>query len=287
MTATCRSGREHLLATAIVAFALSACQGATNNASTAPLPTPPNTSVTTTAHGFPVLETRTGDAHDFSNVLVTGTGFDVESDMMVAQCRDESIGLDMASACDMSEFTPVRSSEDGTFEAELTVRTVIGTGKRLETVCLETSCVIGAGYIDDMAVVAVATIEWADSAEVTSAPVLSISALQLDEDANAGTADVEGAGFLPGSTVNLVQCPRAQGGTGVDADDCLYDYGAVAKADESGDLEVVVPVYPRFQRSSGELIDCVSTPDLCVISDPWPQTPENRMSMVSFAAATG
>jgi Neocarzinostatin family len=188
----------------------------------------------------------------------------------------------MDSACDMTRFAPVRSVGDGTVEAELTVRTVIGTGKRLETDCLQTARVVGTGYIDDTTVVAVVPIDWAADAEAPPAPVLTISGLQLDESANTGSAVVEGTGFMPGSTVSLVQCPKAQGGNGVDADDCLYDYSTVATADESGELDVVVDIYPRFQRSSGELIDCVSTPDLCVISEPWPQEARNRMSMVAF-----
>jgi Neocarzinostatin family len=267
----------------IAAFALIACEETISDGST----TASSTSVTTTAAGLPLLATDTGDALELSDLSLTGTGFDADSDMMVAQCLDESIGEDMASACDMSMFAPARSAADGTVEAELTVRTVIGTGKRLETDCLQTACVVGAGYIDDTTVVAVAPIDWAADAEAPPAPVLTISGLQLDESANTGSAEVQGRGFMPGSTVSLVQCPKAQGGNGVDADDCLYDYGTLATADASGELDVFVVVYPRFQRSSGELIDCVSTPDLCVVSDPWPKEAQNRMSLVAFAAATG
>jgi hypothetical protein len=235
----------------------------------------------------PQVSIGTSDLSHLDTVLVSGRGFEPGYDIVVAECsNDATIGSSMADVCDMSEFVPVRTNTGGEFEVSVVVRTVIGSGKRIETDCTQAQCVVGAGYLEDMAVRSTDRLRWSTRAEVPPAPVLEILSLDLNADENLGTAEVQGDGFVPGSKVNLVQCPIASTGAGVDAEDCLYDYGTVTTADSQGQFMVSAVVYPRFQRSSGELIDCVASPEVCVVADPWPQEPANRMSFVTFEMAS-
>lgn len=228
------------------------------------------------------------ESGDLDELRVDGEGFEPATDIVVAQCSAAAaVGDSMTDVCDMSGHTPALSDAAGTFEAQLTVRSVIGVGTRVEAVCPGDRCAVGAANLADMTIVSLAPIEWSPDVQIAAAPVLSILTLELDRDENEGTAAVSGSGFVPGSEVNLVQCPIARSGVGVDAGDCLYEYGTPALADERGEVQVDMAVYPRFQRSSGELIDCVEDPSICAVADPWPGESGNRLSVTSFASSAG
>jgi hypothetical protein len=220
---------------------------------------------------------------DGTDISVSGVDFAPAIDLVLVQCAGSAAkGSSLIDECDMSERSAARTNEQGDFEASVVVRTVIAVGERTELVCTATTCAIGAGDITDLRLLELAPIPWADDAIVPEAPILQIVELSLDTDDNTGTAIVMGTGFVPGSTVTLVQCPVVQDVTKIDTEDCLYDYGAVTVADQSGRISTEMVAYPRFQRSSGELIDCVVAPATCAIADPWPQDPANRISLVTF-----
>jgi hypothetical protein len=274
----------------IAALALvSACTGNTaGSAVRSQDATSTSTALVGSSNTQPVLTIHTVEIEHLDRVSISGSGFKPKSDIVVAQCSDDAaLGSDMQDTCDMSDFGPAHADEKGSFEARVVVTTVLGIGQRIESDCLSTQCAIGAGYVDNLILGSSVPIEWSSSAKIEPAPVLSIQRLSLDGDTKSGSAQVSGVGFAPASTVSLVQCPIARDGAGVDAEDCLYDYGTVVTADSSGKISVTLAVYPRFQRSSGALIDCVATPELCVIADPWPKARATRMSWVTFRSAAG
>ena len=215
-----------------------------------------------------------------------GEGFNPGLDFTVAPCSpDAQIGDPIADVCDMSRYGAAKSNKEGTFDTALTVTAVIATGKRQEVECPAVRCAIGVANIADMTVLTLTPLALAGDPEVSPAPVLRIEHIKLDDKTNTGTATVVGSGYVPLSKVNLVQCPAGRSGALVDPEDCLYEYGTNATADAKGELRVDIAAYPRFQRSSDELIKCLVTPSLCVIADPCPGDSGNRMSRVAFDSA--
>lgn len=216
---------------------------------------------------------------------VHGVGFVPGSDLEVAQCTAAAtVGDDMMDVCDMTGAVPVLDVVTGEFQTPFEVRSVIGVGGRIEIQCPDATCTVGVANRGTIR--ALTPIKWSDGVEVPPVPKLTIVSLELEVGDNTGTAVVEGSGYVPGSDVDLVQCPTGDQGQGVAGGDCLYEYGTPhIRVDEQGELRARVAVYPLFQRSSGELINCVKDPEICLISDPSPGDSGNRMSLVSFASA--
>ena len=278
----------------VVVLVVSGCVSGSNGAPTstqAPATSvAPSTSITPVSEAeepFPQLRIGATALMSLDSVPISGSGFMPGSDVVIAECVGaDVIGHSMPEVCDMSLSVPVRVDVRGEFEVTVVVRTVIGTGTRVETDCTQADCVIGASHLAVDLVGLIARLEWSNDAVAPLAPVLTILNLDLDVENNVGTAEIIGTGFTPGSRVRLVQCPIASGGEpGVDGGDCLYDYGSSATANGAGRIAVTATVFPRFQRSSGEVVDCVSSPATCVIADPWPRDRINRMSWVTFEAA--
>lgn len=193
--------------------------------------------------------------------------------------------------CDMPEAVKITTDSAGEFIAELAPTPYIGVGQRREVDCRSEDCAVAVLGVEDggdpaaapteVLAVGAGPVEWPDSFPAPDAPVLQLESLILDPDAGTGSVHVEGEGFDPGSEVALVQCP-SDGAGGVSAGDCLYDYGTFTVADETGAISVELTVYPLFQRSNGEYVECDGHQVTeCWVGDPWP-TPGsgNRYVMV-------
>jgi len=195
----------------------------------------------------------------------------------------------MVDLCDLTASISVPTDAHGTLQAEVRTEPVIAFGMvRREAVCPEDGCTIGAGLAAAAAAGETLSatsdeLAWPATAVVPASPVLTIESLQLDDGTNTGTARVRGEGFAPASPVALSQCPGDEDRRTIDTEDCIYDYGVTLTADEAGSFTVEMPVYPRFQRSSGEEISCVETPHACLLAAPWPEEPNRRFSLVSLA----
>lgn len=225
-----------------------------------------------------------GPPTDGSVAHVKGSGFTPRSDVAVVQCVTEVRATRSRDDCDLAATVPAHANAAGEFDAEIPVRTVISTGRELEVDCIASGCSIVAADITDTSASASTPIEWAQEATTPPRPELSIETLTFEADGKAGAAEVRGAGFAPGSIVTLVQCPLSDAGE-LDVEDCLYDHGATATADDHGNISARISVFGRFQRSTGELIDCVSDPGQCALADPFPRDRLNRPSHVAFDAA--
>lgn len=246
--------------------------------------TPAATPAPATAATEPQLAIGAGPVNDLDELTVQGTGFPPGAEVVLAQCTDgAAVGTAMIEACDLPDSVIADAGPDGTFAAQFTIRSVIAFGTRREVVCPDSTCAMGAADATDT-VLTLTPLTWSADAAVPPAPQLTIAELTLDPDKNTGTAVLTGSGYTPGSRVALAQCPATPAADGVDAGDCLYNEGTIAFADERGDLQTEMAVYPRFQRSSDELIDCTAQPTVCTVADPWPEDNQNRISVATFAS---
>lgn len=238
-----------------------------------------------------VLSAEFGDGQ----VLVGGTG-PADTNASVAMCLDQiRTGGDYL-MCDMPEAVMITTDADGTFAATLSGSPYIGVGIRREADCRDETCavaVLGVGDGPDSGTepwdvlgVQDKAITWPDSLVLGEGPLLQLGDLSLDAGSNTGTVQVHGSGFTPQSEISLVQCP-ASDDDGVSAGDCLYEYGTLAVADDQGEFDVPLTVYPLFQRSDGKDVECdCSTATICYVRDPWPEPGSgNRYIMVPLSEA--
>jgi len=216
-----------------------------------------------------------------SRVLVEASGFQTGAQLVLLQCSAEAGPYPSGELCFMRPDRYIVEVEaDGTFTQEFEVTPFIGVGVRREIDCLLDGCIVGVIPPDRSAVMSSDDLEFPPDFPSPEAPSLEIDVVEPYEE-NAATAQVAGTGFSPGSTVRLSQCPLGTLPRSVDAEDCLYDYGLVTAADENGRVSGQMQVFQQFQRSDGELIDCVVTPEICVVADPFPESGD-RMAIAGF-----
>ncbi len=188
--------------------------------------------------------------------------------LVVAQCIELAVGDHMLEGCDLTDAPRIVTDEQSTANLALAVDAFLAHSSRIETDCRVERCAVTVG--DEQFIAMGREVVDLSGVDARVAPTLTMSSLELDSDSNTGTADVVGSGFAPNMPVNVVQCPRSDRGYGVDAEDCLYSYGALATADADGNFAVSVLTFPLFQRSDGEMIDCSSAPWNCALAEPWP-----------------
>lgn len=212
--------------------------------------------------------------------VVSGEEFQAGQQLIVVQCVEGASQLPIAQGCDMRGDRPtIEVAQDGAFEIELVVRPHIGVGVRREVDCLTVQCVVGVGSSDDLSIQFEARVAFSAEFPTLEVPTLNVHASEYD--GIQANADVTGSGFLPGSTVRLSQCPLGPDPRSVDAEDCLYDYGVVLKVDQAGSMSTTMVVFSLFQRSDGETINCVETPTICVVAEPFPED-GNRMTIAEI-----
>jgi len=235
----------------------------------------------------PSIELLSVDAAvHLDTIEVRVTGAEPFSDGVLVQCAsDPSLGVDLPSRCDMQHSVQVQTDEFGDAEAAISVRAYIGVGTRLELACPEQECTIGFGTLESFTLATDTELPWeTDETDRILPPAISVELRSVDLDANSSQALVQGVGFAPNSQVRLSQCPLASNGLrGVDAEDCLYDFGAPpVTANSEGIFTVEMTLFPIFQRSNGELIECFSDSGaICVVADPFPLDGLNRLSFSS------
>lgn len=214
-------------------------------------------------------------------VTVIGSHFLPGQEIVVGQCARGTIEkTQMITGCDLRHAVQTHADGAGGFEAEVSLAAFLQYGGRLERNCLVAICEVAAGRSVGETLLAAVPVTWNASAEVPDRPGLEVLRFSdVRNDPNARRATVRGRGFAPGAAVNLTQCPRA-GDLGVAAGDCLYG-GPTATADASGGFTVAMRVFRLFQRSSGELIDCSTSPD-CVIAHVWPKKHGARMAWTAL-----
>ena len=217
---------------------------------------------------------------------VHGDGFESADPLELVVCDGHVTTADNPlEFCDLGTRVLVDvTGADGQLEAELSVRGHIGVGGRAEVLCDEPgACALAVVDAGRERVHAVGTIPEGAVPKAVPAPVLEVSDLVLHEERYEATVRVSGTGFQPGEEIALSQCPAA-GVRAVAGEDCLYDYGLVGSADDLGSFIADMTVYTLFQRSSGEYVDCVEEPELCVIAVPWPKNPATRMAIAPLGA---
>lgn len=202
-----------------------------------------------------------------SPVRVSGRGFRPGSNLGIGQCAAAVAVQDLITAsCDLTEGHSLMADGQGRCTTSLQVHTTIGVGGRREVLCVGERCAVGVAPIETERVIAIGALPpWRTGTRPPQAPrlVLRVSTLVA---ADPARVVVRGAGFPPESRVPHSQCPGMPTGDGVDAGDCLYDFGVVAGSDERGQFAAEMQVFTRFQRSSGELIDCRHDDPACVVA---------------------
>lgn len=201
---------------------------------------------------------------------VGGEGYAPGQQLILVQCVSNSDQMRFPDVCDMrGEQRIVDIGDGGSFAVELVAHRYIAVGERREVDCAELSCSIGVGDALAVGPSALVPIPEGGLAPGQDAPSLRISAPDYHDD--SAPVEIAGAGFTPGSTIRLSQCPTGEAERSVSAADCLYEYGLVVSADDDGEFIGSMVVYRVFQRSSGELVDCSSAPDVCAVAVPFPE----------------
>ncbi|MBN4059645.1 hypothetical protein JYT35_00845 [Acidimicrobium ferrooxidans] len=190
----------------------------------------------------------------------------------------------MLGGCDLTDAPRFVTDDQSSVSLSLAVDAMLAHSSRIETDCRVEQCSVVVG--DEQYIALNRRVVDLSGVEARVAPTLTMSSLELDSDANTGSAVVIGSGFAPNTAVNVVQCPRSDRGYGVESADCLYGYGALATADEAGRFAVSVLSFPLFQRSDGEIIDCAATPENCALAEPWPEG-DVRPAFVTFDSVGG
>lgn len=220
-----------------------------------------------------------------SVVDVQGTGLRPNSRVILVQCISSyPAGKRLVDACNLPSAVTVKVGSEGTYTAKLVVRTFIDTGKRVETTCLPNGCLVAVADAISEEVVTTAELNWADQAVVPPSPTLKLVSLVPAEGRTAGQAVVKGFGFPPNETISLTQCPVSskEVEVGVDAGDCIYDYGTNVESSRTGEITAPMRLYQKFQRSSGEIVDCGKSMSVCVVAHVYPRDPSVRMSVMPF-----
>lgn len=271
--------REVIVAAALLLSACSSNDGAPGDGGASP--------TETGGQAGPQFHLEGRNLTDQERVTASGSGFP-GGVIELVECRQDPRSVPQETLADVCDLTrPARSrtrtSDDGTIEAVVVVRTTIGVGQRREVSCLEEHCVFAATD-GERRVYAVATVPWAEDPHPVPSPHLRIVSITYGP--SVGRALVTGSRYPPNTKVALVQCPASPvASTEVDADDCLYDQTFRVTSDSDGRFRAHVTVAPRFQRSTGELIDCRATPAGCALADPWPSRIDVRMSLATFDQA--
>lgn len=231
---------------------------------------------------------------DGTTASITGTGFDPSTYTAAVICdSDATTGAEGIVHCNLID--EVQIGMESNFKMEIQVPMVTAVGMRFEISCAAPdSCTVGIVNWEDEdgTVLASTPVSLWDAEPARPAPRLTLSRVQFsDETATAmamvsGTVDVVGAGFLPLERVSLVQCPRGETERSVAAEFCRYREGVLAQADEDGSFAVAMPLARVLEGPDDSLLDCLATPDECVVSAPWPEVSAQRMAVAALSHLT-
>lgn len=193
-------------------------------------------------------------------ITAAGEDWNLPDPVEVSLCQSAAkLGDDPTVVCEMPKSQIISIDSSGIFDVEFD-RSIIEVGSRHELICPQAGgCVVAVsgtgtekpGHFEILAISE--PLQWGEY-QLPAQPELSFSDLQFDTENNGGSVIIDGEGFQPGSEISLSQCPLAQqpgsgnpGITqGVDAQDCLYEYGITLTADGQGEIHGRMDVYPTF-----------------------------------------
>jgi hypothetical protein len=267
--------RRHAGWTLALAIVLASCSSAPSDRSAS---SPPSSQIQAT------LAWTEGEVSDGVAVEVRGSELPAGYIELV-QCASVGGEIHLERDCDMTKQSRGGGeTKEGTLVARFSFKKFVGIGARREIDCPGVGCSLVA--VDGQgAIVARRPISWDEIPPVTRRPHLKILAMRFGNDRGAGWAIVVGRQFPNQHAVLLSQCPDMAGveDPGVDASDCLYSLGTRIHSSARGTFKAKVRVFARFQRSSGELVDCLAEPEVCALAEPWPRGKMARMSEVLFS----
>jgi len=190
---------------------------------------------------------------DHQVVNVHGEGFLPGADLMLQQCVASS---DLS---DCRGYAYVTAADDGTIDAELEVRRLVGSMSGPPSDCAVDACVITAGTWWDFTEIATAALAFDPDAPFVR-PVVTVTPNVGLEDAQK--VSVLGSGFSPNASIGVAQC----WGGAVSPSDCDLSTVVYTHADEKGAFvqEFAVRSYRRSGSSDSAGRDCIE-PGACVI----------------------
>lgn len=231
----------------------------------------------------------TGDHVNGQRISVSASGLPPGEKLTTSQCLANPGAMASMWACEFSRAKPFDADEEGNASGSFVLRVNMARGVPVETNCAVAGCVIAVTDADEEVVAAV-PITWARDVQAPPAPELKVDVVaesfQKRDDGQFVKARLTGTEFVPGEKVRLSQCPtprtdktaskgddiRVAGG------DCLYGYGAEARADADGRFSAQMEIAVLFQRSNGELIDCRESNPPCLIARTTvPKNPDSRL----------
>jgi hypothetical protein len=244
----------------------SACSGSAGDSSLAASESLPATSTTTRTAASSSVRTSALDPAvvvtpsiglgPVERVTVSGTGYPAERNLVVLLCRSQVATSRSQDDCDGTSSVAVMADDAGSFEIEFEARRYLTIEFR-EFDCGEPkSCGIVAAAVPDATISAGVALAFDPSAELLT-PVLSV---ETRFDGVEIWATIEGSQFVPGSTVELIQCVSDVSSI-CDANGALY-----LVADESGSIKTSMILARAFQEDDGTVIDCLDLPERCEIT---------------------
>jgi hypothetical protein len=226
---------------------------------------------------------ETKDLTDGAMADVVVSGVRPKRFYLISMClSDVEIGAAALRYCDLRNSVQPKSDSSGQIAQSVQVHTFVASGKRLETSCLPDLCKLAAVDALTETVLATSDVSWSSTASLPDAPSMEIQGYNDASGPRPRRVAIVGQGFPADENVPLAQCPATSDLSGVDADDCLYTFGTVARSDAEGNIVAAMRLYPRFQRSSGEWVQCGVSQVTCVVAYVFPEHAGVRMSLVAF-----
>ncbi len=204
----------------------------------------------------------------------------------VAICQHvEEARFDAGQHCDLTRGSraDVSVNAQGMLKTSMFAPAYMGIRERKEVSCFPKACDVV--LLDAESKKIGASVLTAAPARAQLTPSLHLRNLTWGP--KFGTANLVGAGFPANFESTWMQCPEAGPAPDVHTDDCLYDDATSVTSDAQGQFTTKIRIWPRFERSSGNLVDCIAKPDSCAIATPWPGRSDVRMARILLSQASG
>ena len=198
-----------------------------------------------------IVVTPSTDLLDGDTVRVTGSGFDPDAPVALAEC---AVGLSPLGGCTPS-YSGVTVAADGTFATDLVVDRITYLPDGTPVDCAQPdACVVSAVDFRFGEEAATAPVRFDPS--VAPPPPPSITVTPSQDLADGQLVEVSGSGFPRRQTVGIVECRAASGQDGCDLSNLLF-----VLTDEDGRFRADMELYRYLQVDIGE-VDCAQ-PDAC------------------------
>jgi hypothetical protein len=198
-----------------------------------------------------------------------GAGFRDGARIGIGICTEDVLDTGDLNACDMATVRNALADDGGRFAASIDAKAVISTGNRGVVDCSkpEEACILGATDIDDSSDMVGVNIS-IDPTSVPPPPSARITADDLDK--SPPTVSVAGTGYRPDGDVRVAICLANDAG-GAMPMACDHDQGQLVRSTPEGTFEATL-VVRSFSTADGEVVDCLGTPQRCVVTTALPPT---------------